>query len=98
MHKILVTRSSMPEIDEYVKEISSLFDSHWITNAGEKHEELTKRLKEYLGVDALSLTVNGHMALELALQLLDLKKGGEIITTPFTFVSTTHAIVRSGLM
>ncbi len=96
MHKILVTRSSMPEIDEYVKEIRSLFDSHWITNAGEKHEELTKRLKEYLGVDALSLTVNGHMALELALQLLDLKKGGEIITTPFTFVSTTHAIVRSG--
>ena len=96
MHKILVTRSSMPDITEYVDEISSLFESHWITNAGEKHEELTDRLRDYLGVRALSLTVNGHMALEIALSLLDLKKGGEIITTPVTFVSTTHAIVRSG--
>jgi len=86
----------MPELKEYVREIESLFESHWITNAGAKHEELTERLKEYLGVEALSLTVNGHAALELALELSGLRKGGEIITTPFTFVSTTHAIVRSG--
>ena len=96
MHKIPVTRSSMPELEEYVKEIESLFETRWITNAGEKHEELAERLREYLGVEALSLTVNGHAALELSLELLDLRKGGEIITTPFTFVSTTHAIVRSG--
>lgn len=96
MQRILVTRSSMPELSEYVKEIEPLFESHWITNAGAKHEELTERLKEYLGVKALSLTVNGHMALEIALSLAGLKAGGEIITTPFTFVSTTHAIVRSG--
>ena len=96
MHNVPVTRSSMPDIPEYVKEIESLFDSRWITNAGAKHEELTKKLKDYLEVDAISLTVNGHAALELGLKLLDLKEGGEIITTPFTFVSTSHAIVRSG--
>ena len=87
----------MPDLSEYVKEIEPLFESHWITNAGKKHEELTEKLKEYLGVPHLSLTVNGHMALELALQLSGLRKGGEVITTPFTFISTSHAIVRSGL-
>ncbi len=96
MSKILVTRSSMPELSEYMKEIEPLFESHWITNAGAKHEELTAKLKDYLGVNAISLTVNGHMALELSLDLMDLRPGGEIITTPFTFVSTSHAIVRRG--
>ncbi len=96
MHRIPVTRSSMPELKEYMKEIEPLFESRWITNAGVKHEELAERLREYLGVEALALTVNGHAALELALELLNLRKGGEVITTPFTFVSTTHAIVRSG--
>lgn len=97
MNRILVTRSSMPTLEEYTKEIEELFESHWLTNAGKKHEELKDRLRDYLGVNALALTVNGHMALELALQLLNLPGGGEVITTPFTFVSTTHAIVRSGL-
>ncbi len=96
MPDILVTRSSMPELNEYVKEIEPLFESRWITNAGAKHEELTEKLKSYLGVEALSLTVNGHMALELSLSLFNMKKHGEIITTPYTFVSTSHAIVRSG--
>ncbi len=85
----------MPELDEYVNEIKELWDTHWLTNMGVKHEELKKRLKEYLGVDDLELMVNGHMALEMTLQALDLK--GEVITTPFTFASTTHAIVRNGL-
>ncbi|MBQ7725436.1 MAG: DegT/DnrJ/EryC1/StrS family aminotransferase [Lachnospiraceae bacterium] len=97
MNRINVTRSSMPTLEEYTKEIEGLFESHWLTNAGAKHEELKEKLRDYLGVNALALTVNGHMALELALQLLDLPEGGEVITTPFTFVSTTHAIVRSGL-
>ena len=92
---ILVTRSSMPELSEYVDEIKSLWDTHWLTNMGAKHRALVDGLKEYLGVDNLDLLVNGHMALELSIQALKLT--GEVITTPFTFASTTHAIVRNGL-
>jgi len=91
----LVTRSSMPPIEEYVNEISSLWQSRWLTNSGEKHQELEKKLCEYLGVSNVGLCVNGHMALECILEVFDLK--GEVITTPFTFVSTTNAIVRRGL-
>lgn len=96
--KILVTRSSMPSLDEYVHEIESLWDSHWLTNMGAKHELLREELKKYLKVDAIDLLTNGHMALELVLQILNMPKGGEVITTPFTFASTTHAIVRNGLV
>lgn len=92
---ILVTRSSMASIEEYIDEIKSIWDSRWMTNMGAKHNELEIKLKEYLGVDTISLFSNGHMALELALQAMNLK--GEVITTPFTFASTTHAIVRNGL-
>lgn len=93
--KILVTRSSMPPMQEYFDEISSLWETRWLTNSGEKHMELEKRLCEYLGVSNVGLCVNGHMALECILEVFDLK--GEVITTPFTFVSTTNAIVRRGL-
>lgn len=93
--KILVTRSSMPDFDEYVEMIKPLWESHWLTNMGKYHVELEQRLKEYLEVENVSLFTNGHMALELLLQSLNLK--GEVITTPFTFASTTHAIVRNGL-
>lgn len=96
MDRILVTKSSMPPIEEYIEEIKPIWDSHWLTNMGQKHEELTERLQDYLGVDCVSLFSNGHMALELALQAMNLH-GGEVITTPFTFASTTHAIVRNGL-
>jgi dTDP-4-amino-4,6-dideoxygalactose transaminase len=92
--KILVTRSSMPPFEEYAAEIRDLWDSHWITNMGVKHEELEKRLCEYLSAEHICLFSNGHMALELSLEAMGLK--GEIITTPFTFVSTTWAILRSG--
>lgn len=94
--RINVTRSSMPSLDEYVDEIRDLWDSHWLTNAGSKHQMLITRLKEYLGVEHLELFTNGHMAIELTLAGLGLSEG-EVITSPFTFVSTTHAIVRSGL-
>ena len=96
MDKILVTRASMPPMEEYIEEIKDIWDSHWLTNMGCKHEELTSLLKEYLKVDYISLFSNGHMALELGLQALNLS-GGEVITTPFTFASTTHAIVRNKL-
>lgn len=95
MEKILVTQAVLPPLEEYVREIGPLWESHWITNMGEKHEELRERLKEYLEVPELELFTNGHMALELTIQALGLT--GEVITTPFTFASTTHAIVRNGL-
>ena len=96
-NNIWVTRSSMPDFEEYMEEIRPVFESRWLTNMGAKHQALTMKLKEYLRVQGLSLTVNGHMALELALQVLDIPKGSEVITTPFSFASTTHAIVRMGL-
>lgn len=98
MHKkILVTRSSMPEFEEYVEMIRPLWESHRLTNMGEYHKQLESKLKEYLRVPQLSLMVNGHMALELALQAMEFPEGGEVITTPFTFISTTHAIIRNKL-
>lgn len=96
MKDIYVTRSSMPELNEYVDEIRDIWDSHWMTNMGKKHRQLQENLQSYLQVENIDLLVNGHMALELSMQALGLQ-GGEVITTPFTFVSTTHAIVRNGL-
>lgn len=95
MDKILVTQSSMPSLDEYVDEIRGIWDSHWLTNMGVKHQKFQHDLKKYMNVENIELLVNGHMALEMSLQALNLR--GEVITTPFTFASTTHAIVRNGL-
>lgn len=94
-NKILVTQSSMPDIQEYIDEIKDIWDTHWLTNMGEKHQKLETEIKDYLGVKNVSLMVNGHLSLELGIQAMNLK--GEVITTPFTFASTTHAIVRNGL-
>lgn len=95
--RILVTRSSMPSLEEYVGEIAPLWESHWLTNMGVEHEKLEQALKERLGVSNLALFTNGHSALECVLETLGLPKGGEVVTTPFTFASTTHAISRKGL-
>lgn len=95
--KILVTKSSMPPYEEYIKAIKPLWDSHWLTNMGTYHKELEEKLRIYLNVPELSLMVNGHMALEMAIQTFGFPEGAEVITTPFTFVSTTHAIVRNHL-
>lgn len=95
MDQIYVTKALMPTYKDYINKIESLWNSARITNMGEMHKELERRLKEYLGVKELSLFTNGHMALELAIQSFNLQ--GEVITTPFTFVSTTHAIVRNNL-
>ncbi len=93
--KILVTQSSIPSFEEYTNEIRDIWDSRWLTNMGPKHEKLRSELKSYMGVSNVELVTNGHMALEIAFQALGLK--GEVITTPFTFASTTQAMVRSGL-
>jgi len=98
MNNILVTRSSMPPFDEYCDEIKDIWDSHWLTNMGSKHKELQKELEKYLDIPHVALYTNGHLALENAIAALNLPKGGEVITTPFTFASTTHAIVRNGLV
>ncbi len=92
---ILVTRSSLPPLEEYVDMLKPIWESAWLTNMGVYHEEFKTQLKRYLKASNLELFVNGHMALELAIQALELK--GEVITTPFSFASTTHAIVRNGL-
>ena len=94
---IFVTRTSMPPYEEYVEMIKPLWDTHWLTNMGQYHQKLENELREYLQVEQLSLLVNGHMSLEMAIQAMEFPEGSEVITTPFTFVSTTHAIVRNRL-
>ena len=96
-NKILVTRSSMPPYEEYIEAIRPLWESRWLTNMGKYHQELEEKLKEYLDVPQLSLMVNGHLALEMAIQAFRFPEGAEVITTPFTFISSTHAIVRNHL-
>ena len=95
---ILVTRSSMPSFEEYCEEIRELWDSHWLTNMGVKHKELQRQLEEYLGCPHAILYTNGHLALENVIAAMEFPAGSEVITTPFTFASTTHAIVRNGLV
>lgn len=100
---IYVTKSSMPPLEDYIEEIKPIFESHMMTNMGPVYKKFQSKLIEYLQVPELSLFVNGHIALEMAIQALELKKkgeeigGGEVITTPFTFVSTAHAIARNNL-
>lgn len=96
-NKILVTRSSMPAYEEYCEMIKPLWETHWLTNMGTYHNQLEEKLSEFLGVNKISLMVNGHMALEMAIQSMEFPDEAEIITTPFTFISTTHAIIRNRL-
>ena len=97
MSTILVTRSSMPPEEEYQKEISELWDTHWLTNMGAKHRQFQAELEQRLDVEHVALYCNGHLALENIIEAMNFPEGSEVITTPFTFASTTHAIVRSGL-
>lgn len=98
MDTILVARSSMPPFEEYVNEIKELWDTHWLTNIGIKHKMLQRQIESYLNVPHVTLYANGHLALENAIAALNLPEKGEVITTAFTFASTTHAIVRNGLI
>lgn len=92
---INVTKASLPPFEEYCEEIRDIWDSHWLTNMGEKHKRLQAELENYLGVKHVVLYTNGHLALENAISVYEFPKGSEIITTAFTFASTTHAIVRN---
>lgn len=92
---INVTKSTLPNFNEYVSLISKIWDSNQLTNFGPMHNLLEEQLSDYLGLDKIELVSSGHLALELAIEVLGLT--GEIITTPFTFVSTTNSIIRRGL-
>ena len=96
--EINVTRSSMPDFEDYCNEIRELWDSRWLTNMGVKHRALQAELEKYLDVPHVTLFTNGHLALESAISAMDLPEGSEVITTPFTFASTTNAIIRSGFV
>lgn len=98
MSLINVTRSSMPSFEEYCEEIKDLWESHWLTNMGAKHKLLQAELEKYLNTPHIALYTNGHLALENVIAAFDFPQGSEVITTPFTFASTTHAIVRNGLI
>lgn len=92
---IYVTKSFLPPIEEYIKKIQDIWENNRLTNNGNLHHELEQMILNYLNVKNTSLFVNGHLALDIAIKTLGLK--GEVITTPFTFASTTHAIVMNNL-
>ena len=88
--KIFVTQPSLPPLDDFIPYLQKIWDNKWLTNCGEFHKEFERRLAEYLGVKYVSLFTNGMIALQIGMQALRIT--GEVITTPFTFVATTHAI------
>ncbi|MEI5908340.1 DegT/DnrJ/EryC1/StrS family aminotransferase [Bacillus spongiae] len=92
---IMVTQPSLPNYERYMGYIKGIWDRKWLTNNGPVHEEFKNELKNFLRTKNGELFTNGHLALEMALKALDLK--GEVITTPFTFASTTHAIKNCNL-
>ncbi len=94
--EIKPTQPVMPKMEEYMREIRSIWDTKTMTNNGEKTRKFKEMLTEYTGCDNLDLFVNGHSALMIGISALELE--GEVITSPFTFVSTTNAIVQNGLI
>ncbi|MBQ7268439.1 MAG: DegT/DnrJ/EryC1/StrS family aminotransferase [Bacteroidales bacterium] len=96
MHPITVTSPLLPELEKLREMMQDIWDKKWVTNLGEYHEQLEARLAQYLGVKYLSLYTNGTIPLISALQALDIREG-EVITTPFSFVATSHAIWWNGL-
>ena len=89
-NNIFVTRSSMPSLEEYVNEIKDIWQSHWLTNMGVKHQQLQKDLIDYMGVEKLDLVVNGHLSLELSLQALNLQGRGYYYTVHFRFNNSCY--------
>ncbi len=87
---IPVTRPSLPPLEEFTKLLADIWERKWLTNNGYYHRQLEAALAQYLGVKHVSLFCNGMMALQVGLQAL--KVNGEIITTPYSFPATTHAI------
>lgn len=93
--RIAVTSPLMPSIDEFTSMLRQVWDSKWITNNGRFHQELESALSKYLKVPYVSLFTNGTLPLLTALQALRIS--GEVITTPYSFVATTHSIWWNGI-
>ncbi|MGB4414205.1 MAG: DegT/DnrJ/EryC1/StrS family aminotransferase [Paludibacter sp.] len=87
---ITVTQPCLPPLEEFIPYLEQIWENKWLTNNGPLHQELEKELAEYLGVKYISLFSNGTLALITALQALNIT--GEVITTPFSFVATTHSL------
>ncbi len=95
MSQINVTQPFLPPLDEFIEYLKKIWESKWLTNNGNFHQLLEKELCNYLGVKYISLFSNGTLALITALQALRIS--GEVITTPFSFVATTHALFWNGI-
>ena len=93
--QITVTSPLLPDFDEFVGSLREIWDSHWLTNNGSFHQRLEKALCEYLDVPYISLFTNGTLPLITALQAL--RVTGEVITTPYSFVATTHSLWWNGI-
>jgi dTDP-4-amino-4,6-dideoxygalactose transaminase len=94
---IMVTKPIHPDKEKVLKAFSDVIDSGWFTNMGKVHDRFEKELCDYLNIDNISVFNNGTLALITALKTLNLPKGSEVITTPFTFAATPHAITWNGL-
>mgnify|MGYP003292642551 FL=1 len=94
--QITVTSPLLPPLKEFTSYLQQIWDSKWITNNGQFHQQLEQALAEYLGVEYLSLFTNGTLPLITAFQALGIHKG-EVITTPYSFVATSHSIWWNGL-
>ncbi|MGF6596458.1 dTDP-4-amino-4,6-dideoxygalactose transaminase [Paraburkholderia sp. GAS448] len=92
---IPVTQPYLPPLEEFQPYLQEIWDRKWVTNNGVFHQQLEQQLCDYLGVEHLSLFSNGTLALITALQ--SMKITGEVITTPFSFVATTHALHWNGI-
>jgi dTDP-4-amino-4,6-dideoxygalactose transaminase len=93
--QIYVTQPHLPPIDEFIPYLQKIWDSKILTNGGPFHQQLEKELCDYLGVKHISLFANGTLALVVALQALRIT--GEVITTPYSFVATTHSLLWNGI-
>ena len=94
--QITVTSPLLPPLEEFTLYLQQIWDSKWITNNGQFHQQLEQALAEYLGVEYLSLFTNGTLPLITAFQALGIHEG-EVITTPYSFVATSHSIWWNGL-
>lgn len=95
---IKATKPVMPSYEDYVKEIKSIWNHGQMTNNGPKVQELRQMILDYTNGIEAELYVNGHMALLLGIKAMKFPKGGEVLTSPFTFISTTNAIAQSDLV
>jgi len=92
---VYVTQPFLPPLEEFIPYLEQIWGSKWLTNNGQFHQQLEKALAEYLGVPFISLFSNGTLALITALQALRIS--GEVVTTPYSFVATSHALHWNGI-